>query len=62
MYFLGNSKSLKLDPAAKSINVHERLKEFRKRMYSAHYMTLVVQSRGMYDKRYIIMMMIVTFG
>eukprot|EP00057_Strongylocentrotus_purpuratus_P032639 XP_788330.4 PREDICTED: nardilysin [Strongylocentrotus purpuratus] len=45
----GNSKSLKLDPAAKSINVHERLKEFRKRMYSAHYMTLVVQSRDSLD-------------
>ncbi|XP_063962831.1 nardilysin-like [Lytechinus pictus] len=45
----GNSKSLKVDPAAKNINVHERLKQFRKEMYSSHYMTLVVQSKDSLD-------------
>ncbi|XP_071486548.1 nardilysin-like [Diadema antillarum] len=45
----GNSKSLKVDPAANDINVHQRLKEFRLRVYSSHYMTLVVQSRESLD-------------
>ncbi len=43
---IGNSNTLKADPAGKGIDVHHRLVEFRKYMYSAHYMTLAVQSRG----------------
>ena len=45
-FMWGNSTSLKTEPAAKNIDVHKRLIEYRKRVYSAHYMTLVVQSRG----------------
>ncbi|XP_071799391.1 nardilysin-like [Asterias amurensis] len=48
-FMWGNSTSLKTEPAAKNIDVHKRLIEYRKRVYSAHYMTLVVQSREMLD-------------
>lgn len=44
--FLGNMISLKTNPVKNRIDVYSRLKEFHKQMYSAHYMTLVVQSRG----------------
>ncbi|KAG7261497.1 hypothetical protein CRUP_011914, partial [Coryphaenoides rupestris] len=40
----GNAQSLKQDPKKKKINVYKELRAFWKRYYSAHYMTLTVQS------------------
>ncbi|XP_036376739.1 nardilysin b [Megalops cyprinoides] len=45
----GNAQTLKHDPREKNIDTYERLREFWKRHYSAHYMTLVVQSRETLD-------------
>ncbi|KAK3568150.1 hypothetical protein QTP86_032004 [Hemibagrus guttatus] len=42
----GNTRTLKTEPKKNKINVYKRLKQFWKRHYSAHYMTLAVQSRG----------------
>ena len=42
----GNAQSLKEDPKEKKINVYKELRAFWKRYYSAHYMTLAVQSIG----------------
>uniref|UniRef100_A0A672PFP1 Nardilysin convertase n=1 Tax=Sinocyclocheilus grahami TaxID=75366 RepID=A0A672PFP1_SINGR len=42
----GNAQTLKTEPKEKNINVYKRLREFWKRYYSAHYMTLAVQSKG----------------
>lgn len=42
----GNAQTLKQEPEEKNINTYERLREFWKRYYSAHYMTLAVQSKG----------------
>jgi len=42
----GNAQTLKHEPKEKQINTYERLRDFWKRFYSAHYMTLAVQSRG----------------
>uniref|UniRef100_A0A8C2FWC2 Nardilysin a (N-arginine dibasic convertase) n=1 Tax=Cyprinus carpio TaxID=7962 RepID=A0A8C2FWC2_CYPCA len=41
----GNAQTLKTEPREKNINVYKRLREFWKRYYSAHYMTLAVQSK-----------------
>uniref|UniRef100_A0A8C1MA01 Nardilysin a (N-arginine dibasic convertase) n=1 Tax=Cyprinus carpio TaxID=7962 RepID=A0A8C1MA01_CYPCA len=41
----GNAQTLKTEPKEKNINVYKRLREFWKRYYSAHYMTLAVQSK-----------------
>uniref|UniRef100_A0A8B9L4S6 Nardilysin convertase n=1 Tax=Astyanax mexicanus TaxID=7994 RepID=A0A8B9L4S6_ASTMX len=41
----GNAQTLKHEPKENKINTYERLREFWKRYYSAHYMTLTVQSR-----------------
>uniref|UniRef100_A0A672Q6J1 Nardilysin convertase n=1 Tax=Sinocyclocheilus grahami TaxID=75366 RepID=A0A672Q6J1_SINGR len=41
----GNALTLKTEPREKNINVYKRLREFWKRYYSAHYMTLAVQSK-----------------
>ncbi|BFZ16371.1 hypothetical protein BsWGS_19410 [Bradybaena similaris] len=43
-FMAGNVKSLKDDPAKNNINVYEQLHYFYVKMYSAHYMTLVVHS------------------
>ncbi|CAL1531836.1 unnamed protein product [Lymnaea stagnalis] len=43
-FMAGNKKSLKDDPEKNSINVYEQLHVFYNKMYSAHYMTLVVHS------------------
>ncbi|CAL8284270.1 unnamed protein product [Lota lota] len=40
----GNAQSLKQEPKEKHINVYKELRAFWKRYYSAHYMTLAVQS------------------
>ncbi|XP_066503418.1 nardilysin b [Hoplias malabaricus] len=45
----GNAQTLKHEPKEKKINTYERLREFWKRYYSAHYMTLTVQSRETLD-------------
>ncbi|KAG8436909.1 hypothetical protein GDO86_007845 [Hymenochirus boettgeri] len=41
----GNAQTLKHDPKEKNIDVYSRLKEFYKIYYSAHFMTLAVQSK-----------------
>uniref|UniRef100_A0A671SND0 Nardilysin-like n=1 Tax=Sinocyclocheilus anshuiensis TaxID=1608454 RepID=A0A671SND0_9TELE len=45
----GNAQTLKTEPREKNINVYKRLREFWKKYYSAHYMTLAVQSKGRYS-------------
>ena len=45
--FVGNAQTLRSQPAEQGIDVYTRLQEFHKRMYSAHYMTLAIQSRGL---------------
>ncbi|KAL8181794.1 UNVERIFIED_CONTAM: hypothetical protein K2H54_029380 [Gekko kuhli] len=42
----GNAETLKHLPMKKKTDTYGRLRDFRKRHYSAHYMNLVVQSRG----------------
>uniref|UniRef100_A0A8C4F4B4 Nardilysin a (N-arginine dibasic convertase) n=1 Tax=Dicentrarchus labrax TaxID=13489 RepID=A0A8C4F4B4_DICLA len=42
----GNAQTLKQEPKQKKINVYKRLRAFWKKYYSAHYMTLAVQSKG----------------
>uniref|UniRef100_A0A4W6E603 Nardilysin convertase n=1 Tax=Lates calcarifer TaxID=8187 RepID=A0A4W6E603_LATCA len=41
----GNAQTLKQEPKKKKINVYKRLRAFWKKHYSAHYMTLAVQSK-----------------
>uniref|UniRef100_A0A8C5FMY5 Nardilysin n=1 Tax=Gadus morhua TaxID=8049 RepID=A0A8C5FMY5_GADMO len=41
----GNAQTLKQEPKEKQINTYQRLRDFWKRFYSAHYMTLTVQSK-----------------
>uniref|UniRef100_A0A8C8LYJ9 Nardilysin n=2 Tax=Oncorhynchus tshawytscha TaxID=74940 RepID=A0A8C8LYJ9_ONCTS len=45
----GNAQTLKTEPRKKKINVYKRLRSFWKRHYSAHYMTLAVQSKEKLD-------------
>ncbi|TSK53703.1 Nardilysin [Bagarius yarrelli] len=45
----GNAQTLKHDPKEKMINTYDRLREFWRRYYTAHYMTLAVQSRDTLD-------------
>ncbi|XP_034051077.1 nardilysin [Thalassophryne amazonica] len=45
----GNAETLKQEPKKKKINVYKRLRAFWKRHYSAHYMTLAVQSKEKLD-------------
>ncbi|GAB1605438.1 nardilysin isoform X2 [Argonauta hians] len=45
----GNLTSLRTDPVKNSIDVYSRLKEFHSKMYSAHFMTLAVQSKETLD-------------
>lgn len=40
----GNKRTLKTVPEEQDIDVYGRLRDFWQRMYSAHYMTLVVQA------------------
>lgn len=44
--FAGNADTLKHEPKLNNIDTYTRLREFWQRHYSAHYMTLVVQSKG----------------
>ncbi|XP_029286047.1 nardilysin b [Cottoperca gobio] len=41
----GNAQTLKHEPREKQINTYQRLRDFWRRYYSAHYMTLTVQSK-----------------
>ncbi|XP_062849767.1 nardilysin [Trichomycterus rosablanca] len=45
----GNAQTLKTEPKMKKINVYKRLRTFWKRHYSAHCMTLAVQSKETLD-------------
>uniref|UniRef100_A0A8C3MLF8 Uncharacterized protein n=1 Tax=Geospiza parvula TaxID=87175 RepID=A0A8C3MLF8_GEOPR len=44
-FFWGNADTLKHEPKLNNIDTYTRLREFWQRHYSAHYMTLVVQSK-----------------
>lgn len=44
--FTGNADTLKHEPKKNNIDTYTRLRDFWQRHYSAHYMTLVVQSKG----------------
>ncbi|CAH6790650.1 Nrd1 [Phodopus roborovskii] len=44
-FFWGNAETLKHEPKKNNIDTHARLREFWMHYYSAHYMTLVVQSK-----------------
>uniref|UniRef100_A0A8C4URN7 Nardilysin convertase n=1 Tax=Falco tinnunculus TaxID=100819 RepID=A0A8C4URN7_FALTI len=44
-FFWGNADTLKHEPKMKNIDTYTRLRDFWQRHYSAHYMTLVVQSK-----------------
>uniref|UniRef100_A0A5F9D8A2 Nardilysin n=1 Tax=Oryctolagus cuniculus TaxID=9986 RepID=A0A5F9D8A2_RABIT len=48
-FFWGNAETLKHEPKKNNIDTHTRLREFWMRYYSAHYMTLVVQSKETLD-------------
>ncbi|KAM6921752.1 nardilysin b isoform 2-T2 [Xenentodon cancila] len=48
-FYWGNAQTLKQEPKLKQINTYERLRDFWRRHYSAHYMTLAVQSRETLD-------------
>ncbi|XP_066547909.1 nardilysin b [Amia ocellicauda] len=45
----GNAQTLKHEPQEKNIDTYARLREFWKRHYSSHYMTLAVQSKESLD-------------
>uniref|UniRef100_A0A8C6UNY0 Nardilysin a (N-arginine dibasic convertase) n=1 Tax=Neogobius melanostomus TaxID=47308 RepID=A0A8C6UNY0_9GOBI len=45
----GNAQTLKQEPKKQKINVYKRLRAFWKQHYSAHYMTLAVQSKEKLD-------------
>uniref|UniRef100_A0A672T3E3 Nardilysin-like n=1 Tax=Sinocyclocheilus grahami TaxID=75366 RepID=A0A672T3E3_SINGR len=48
-FFWGNAQTLKNEPREKNIDTYEHLREFWRRYYSAHYMTLAVQSKETLD-------------
>ncbi|XP_061488942.1 nardilysin [Rhineura floridana] len=48
-FFWGNADTLKHEPRQNDIDTYTRLREFWQRYYSAHYMTLVVQSKETLD-------------
>ncbi|XP_056388223.1 nardilysin [Hyla sarda] len=48
-FFWGNAQTLKYEPEANNIDTHSRLREFYRTYYSAHYMTLAVQSNETLD-------------
>lgn len=51
---LGNADTLKHNPKQNGIDTYMRLREFWQRYYSAHYMTLVVQSKGNVSLVYVV--------
>lgn len=48
-FFWGNADTLKHEPIKNNIDTYTRLRDFWQRHYSAHYMTLVVQSKETLD-------------
>ncbi|KAI6064015.1 Nardilysin [Aix galericulata] len=48
-FFWGNADTLKHEPKMNNIDTYTRLRDFWQRHYSAHYMTLVVQSKETLD-------------
>ncbi|XP_034634493.1 nardilysin [Trachemys scripta elegans] len=48
-FFWGNAETLKHEPKTNNIDTYTRLRDFWQRYYSAHYMTLVVQSKETLD-------------
>ncbi|XP_074858591.1 nardilysin [Carettochelys insculpta] len=48
-FFWGNAETLKHEPKMNNIDTYTRLRDFWQRYYSAHYMTLVVQSKETLD-------------
>ncbi|KAM9325165.1 nardilysin [Gastrophryne carolinensis] len=48
-FFWGNAQTLKYEPQEKNIDTHARLREFYRTFYSAHYMTLAIQSNETLD-------------
>lgn len=44
---LGNAQTLMHEPREKNIDIYQCLREFWKRHYSAQYMTLALQSKGL---------------
>ncbi|KAG2463496.1 NRDC protein, partial [Polypterus senegalus] len=48
-FYWGNADTLKLQPREKNIDTYSCLRDFWKRHYSAHYMTLAVQSKENLD-------------
>ncbi|XP_030311603.1 nardilysin [Calypte anna] len=48
-FFWGNADTLKHQPKLNNIDTYTRLRDFWQRHYSAHYMTLVVQSKETLD-------------
>ncbi|KAK5869228.1 hypothetical protein PBY51_023962 [Eleginops maclovinus] len=48
-FFWGNAQTLKHEPKEEQINTYQRLRDFWRRYYSAHYMTLTVQSKETLD-------------
>uniref|UniRef100_A0A669PVT7 Nardilysin convertase n=1 Tax=Phasianus colchicus TaxID=9054 RepID=A0A669PVT7_PHACC len=48
-FFWGNADTLKHEPKKNNIDTYTRLRDFWQRHYSAHYMTLVVQSKETLD-------------
>uniref|UniRef100_A0AAY4BJ43 Nardilysin a (N-arginine dibasic convertase) n=1 Tax=Denticeps clupeoides TaxID=299321 RepID=A0AAY4BJ43_9TELE len=48
-FFWGNAQTLKHEPKELNIDTYQRLQDFWKRHYSAHYMTLAVQSKEKLD-------------
>ncbi|XP_037683172.1 nardilysin isoform X2 [Choloepus didactylus] len=48
-FFWGNAETLKHEPKKNNTDTHSRLREFWMHYYSAHYMTLVVQSKETLD-------------
>ncbi|KAG1656100.1 Nardilysin [Nymphon striatum] len=45
-FLYGNEYSLKTLPEKENVNIYEQLQQFRKKLYTAQFMTLVVQAKG----------------
>ncbi|KAK6179262.1 hypothetical protein SNE40_011665 [Patella caerulea] len=48
-FMCGNLKTLKTLPEEKGVNIYDHLREFYNNMYSAHYMTLAIESKESLD-------------
>ncbi|XP_076076518.1 nardilysin-like [Mytilus galloprovincialis] len=50
MFMIGNAETLRDTPKKQGLNIYSKLRDFYKRLYSAHYMTLAVYSKDTLDK------------